>query len=74
MQAWVGHVQHMQPVAHTTSCDSVAVSKGTLEVLLKKYLRHIRNARLFINRNYLVSFYQFGISSATSIVLHAQIH
>jgi len=35
----------MQPVAHTTSLDFLAVSTGALEELLK-CLRRIRNARL----------------------------
>jgi len=39
-------VRFMQPAAHTTSRDFLAVSTGALEVLLK-YLRRIINARLF---------------------------
>jgi len=38
-------VRLMQPAAHTTSRNFLAVSTGALEVLLK-YLRRIINARL----------------------------
>jgi len=37
----------MQPVAHTTSRDFLAVSTGALEVLLK-YLGRIGNAHLYL--------------------------
>jgi len=45
MRPWDGHVWLMRPLAHTTSCDFLAVSTGSLEVLLK-YLGCIKNARL----------------------------